>query len=211
MARKTVQGLIRDKAKTKQRLLNAVGKVIKSKGHHELKVTKIATAAGLDKKLIYEYFGSTDKLINEYIKSQDYWNTINSNDLEIDISDGGREACKTVFTKQFEQLQKRKELQKIILWELSENKKLLRDLADSRELVGEMLFKNVTDPFFEKNARKYRATMAILVAGIYYLTLHTETNGSSFCGLNLKEDKDRKEIEGAIIDIIENAYEGYKD
>nr|WP_305051435.1 hypothetical protein [Elizabethkingia bruuniana] len=49
MARKVVDGPIRNKEKTKQKLLNAVGKILATKGYSELKVSKIATVAGLDK------------------------------------------------------------------------------------------------------------------------------------------------------------------
>ncbi|RYF76746.1 MAG: TetR/AcrR family transcriptional regulator, partial [Cytophagaceae bacterium] len=50
---------VRNKEKSKQRLLDAVGKLLKSKGYAALKVNDIAATAGLDKKLIYKYFGGT--------------------------------------------------------------------------------------------------------------------------------------------------------
>lgn len=210
MSRKVVQGPIRDKEKTKQRLLNAVGKIIKSKGFQSLQLTKIATAAGVDKELVYKYFGSTDKLLNEYLRSKDYWNSINEKDLEINLSDGGKDACKKVFVNQFDQLYKNKELQKIILWELSEYKRTLKELAESREEIGEGLFKTVTDPYFGANKKKYRAVMAVLASSIYYLNIHTDVNGSTFCGLDLKNDDDRDIVESVMIDMIDNAYKDYK-
>ena len=48
-------------------------KFLKTKGHSGLIFSKILSVAGFNKKLIYEYFGSTDTLINEYINSKDYW------------------------------------------------------------------------------------------------------------------------------------------
>ena len=87
MIRKKVQGPIRDKEKTKLRMLNAVGKILKSKGYQGLQVTKIATAAGVDKKLIYDYYGSVDKLINEYLKQRDYWNSVSELVETTDIND----------------------------------------------------------------------------------------------------------------------------
>lgn len=207
MPRKVVQGPIRDKEKTKQKLLAAVGKILRVKGYSGLKVSKIAAVAGFDKKLIYEYFGSTEKLIDEYIKSQDYWSKLTGSEIEIDISDGGHALSKLALINQFENLKKNKELQKIILWELSENKPILRKLADEREEMGDIMFKNITDPYFgEEKAKKFRAIIALLISGAYYLNIHTATNGSTFCGLDMKSDEGRTEIENAIVDIIDFAY-----
>ncbi len=206
MARKVVQGPIRDKEKTKQKLLGAVGKILRTKGYPGLKVSKIAAVAGFDKKLIYEYFGNTDKLIDEYIRTQDYWSKMNQDNIEVDISDGGKELSKMAILTQYEQIKKNKELQKIILWGLSESKPLLKKIADEREEMGELLFKNIVDPHFKEKSTRYRAIAAILVSGAYYLNLYTAHNASLFCGIDLKSEEGRNEIEKAISEIIDFAY-----
>ena len=192
MARKVVQGPIRDKEKTKQKLLGAVGKILRTKGYSGLKVSKIAAVAGFDKKLIYEYFGSTEKLIDEYIRTQDYWSKMNQDNIEVDISDGGRELSKMAILNQYEHIKKNKELQKIILWGLSESKPILKKIADEREEMGEMLFKNIVDPYFQEKSTRYRAIAAVLVSGAYYLNLYTAHNASMFCGIDLKSEEGRK-------------------
>lgn len=207
MARKVVQGPIRDKEKTKQKLLGAVGKILRTKGYSGLKVSKIAAVAGFDKKLIYEYFGSTEKLIDEYIRTQDYWSKMNQDNIEVDISDGGRELSKMAILNQYEHIKKNKELQKIILWGLSESKPILKKIADEREEMGEMLFKNIVDPYFQEKSTRYRAIAAVLVSGAYYLNLYTAHNASMFCGIDLKSEEGRKEIEKAITEIIDYAYD----
>lgn len=207
MARKVVQGPIRDKEKTKQKLLGAVGKILRTKGYSGLKVSKIAAVAGFDKKLIYEYFGSTEKLIDEYIRTQDYWSKMNQDNIEVDISDGGRELSKMAILNQYEHIKKNKELQKIILWGLSESKPILKKIADEREEMGEMLFKNIVDPYFQEKSTRYRAIAAVLLSGAYYLNLYTAHNASMFCGIDLKSEEGRKEIEKAITEIIDFAYD----
>ncbi len=207
MPRKVVQGPIRDKEKTKQKLLAAVGKILRTKGYSGLKVSKIAAVAGFDKKLIYEYFGSTEKLIDEYIRSQDYWSKMNESGIEVDTSDGGKELSKIAILNQFEHVKRNKELQKIILWGLSESKPILKKVADDREEVGEMLFTNIIDPYFKEQSTRYRAIAALLVSGSYYLNLYTGHNASKFCGIDLKTEEGRKEIQNAIAEIIDFAYE----
>ncbi len=211
MSRKEVQGPIRDKEKSKLRFLNAVGKIIKSKGYQGLQVTKIATVAGLDKKLIYRYYGSVDNLVNEFLKSKDYWSKISDVELsEIDLTDGGKEISKLLLGNQFEYLKKNKELQKILLWELSEPKSLLRKLADERESLGEEMFVNITDKHFMKNSKNYRAVMAILISSTYYLNMHAEVNGSNFCGLDFKNEEDRSLVQKTLEDLVDCAFEKYK-
>ncbi|CAI9677839.1 TetR/AcrR family transcriptional regulator [Elizabethkingia anophelis] len=207
MARKVVDGPIRNKEKTKQKLLNAVGKILATKGYSELKVSKIATVAGLDKKLIYSYFGSTDKLIDEYIKSQDFW--ANGDDQEIMASgftDGGQEITTNMILQQYDTLAKNKEYQKIILWGISETRPSLRKLADDREAVGNPLLDQVVDPLFKEKSKEYRAILAMLVAGAYYLNLHFAVNGSTFCGLDFNKEEDAKILKDAIATIIDDQY-----
>lgn len=206
MPRKVVQGPIRDKEKTKQKLLAAVGKILRVKGYSGLKVSKIAAVAGFDKKLIYEYFGSTDKLIDEYIKSQDYWSKFNPNVEEEKVTTIGKELLTQGILMQFESLKKNKELQKIILWELSESKPILKKLVQQREDVGAELFA-VTDPIFGENAKRFRAILALIVSGAYYLNLYPAYNANEFCGLDMKTDEGRSEIEKAIVDIVDFAYQ----
>lgn len=207
MARKVVDGPIRNKEKTKQKLLNAVGKILATKGYSELKVSKIATVAGLDKKLIYSYFGSTDKLIDEYIKSQDFWANVDDQEIMTSgFSDGGQEITTNMILQQYETLSKNKEYQKVILWGISETRPSLRKLADDREAVGNPLLDQVIDPLFKEQSKEYRAILAMLVAGSYYLNLHFTVNGSTFCGLDFNKEEDAKILKDAIATIIDDQY-----
>lgn len=207
MGKKVIRGPIRDKEKTKQKMLEAVGKIIQEQGYTGLKVSNIAKEAGCDKKLIYDYYGSTDDLVTEYVKKRDYWNKISlPNDLPSDAQKV-REFTKDIIQQQFELLKSDKELQKIILWELSEDHYIMRQLADSREENGEKLFENLTDKIFENSGINIRAISALLISGAYYLNLHTEVNGSNFCGINLKTKDGRTEIKKAIDQIIDLTFE----
>lgn len=207
MARKVVDGPIRNKEKTKQKLLNAVGKILATKGYSELKVSKIATVAGLDKKLIYSYFGSTDKLIDEYIKSQDFWANVDDQEIMASgFTDGGQEITTNMILQQYDTLAKNKEYQKIILWGISETRPSLRKLADDREAVGNPLLDQVVDPLFKEKSKEYRAILAMLVAGAYYLNLHFAVNGSTFCGIDFNKEEDAKILKDAIATIIDDQY-----
>ena len=207
--RKTLSGPLRDKSRTMARMVAAVGKVIQKKGYPGLTAPNIATAAGVDKKLVWTYFGGVNKLIEEYIHQKDFWRLAEKGDVEALLKDPnqiGPNEIGNLLESQFEVLLKDKALQKIIHWELGENSKLLRSLADERERVGEQLFSLIM-PDFEKSLVDLRARLALILGGIYYLSLHSKSNGSLVCGIDVNEDSGKQRIENAIREIIFEAYE----
>lgn len=201
------EGSIRNKEKSKQKFLDAVGVLIKENGYESLKINDIAFAAGLDKKLIYRYFGGTEQLFDAYIQSQDFWSNVKGDQFPAEINDGGRLLMKNMLLSQFEYVSRNKELQKILLWRLSQPRKSLKKLTDDQEENGEKLLTGITDPFFGKNATKFRAISAILVSGMYYLNLYSELNGSIFCGIDLKTEQGRSHIEEALLFLIDQSYD----
>ena len=197
----------RNKNKSKQDLINAVGELLTTKGYSSLKVNNIAATAGLDKKLIYKYFGGTEELLDEYILSQDFWANITSEKIPQVINDGGKELTKLMLTSQFDFLEKNEELQKILHWSLSEERKSLKNLIETQEKNGEMIFATITDKFFGEKSREFRAISAIMVSGIYYLNMYAKKNGSVFCGIDLNEEEGKQEIKNAIKKMVDKIYE----
>lgn len=208
MERKPAGGAIRNTERSKEKFLSAVGKILKTKGYSGLRINDIAKVAGVDKKMIYTYFGGLDGLINEYIRTQDFWSNVHTDMASEPIDDGGKAFTKEIFLSQFDYLSKNKELQKVLLWRLSEERKTLRKLTDQQEEKGEVLFSQITDPHFGEHAEKFRAVSAVLVAGMYYLNMYAEHNGSVFSGIDLKTDDGRKAIKDAVSYLIDKTYDG---
>lgn len=99
MARKIPDGEFRNKERTKLKLIDAVGEIIRTQGYIKLGVNNIATTAGVSKKLIYRYFETADKLIETYVRSRDYWMGFEHQVEELvdqHRSDHGRQLIKTV-------------------------------------------------------------------------------------------------------------------
>jgi DNA-binding transcriptional regulator YbjK len=208
MKRKAVAGNIRNKERSKEKFLEAVGKILETKGYSGLKVNDIAATAGVDKKMIYNYFGGTDQLIDEYISSLDFWSNVDGNTAP-EIADGGQEFSKQLLTQQFDYVASNKNLQKILLWGVAEKRNSLRNIAHERERNGEQLFNQIADPYFGENALQYRAIMAILISGIYYLNLYKGVNAETFCGIDLTKNEGSQQIKGALGKIIDLVYEDH--
>jgi len=206
MEEQTSAGNPRNKEKSKQKFLDAVGKILNTKGFSGLKVNDIAKVAKLDKKLMYNYFGGRDQLIDAYIRSKDFWSNAGEVSESITPDDGGKAFTKNMLVSQFDYVFKNKELQKILLWGLIENRKALKNVAEEREIIGAGLFESITDPFFGEKANRFRAVAALLISGIYYLDIYASTNEFTFCGLDLKSASGRAEVEEALAFLIDSTY-----
>ncbi len=65
----------RDRERTKGKILKAVGEVIEKYGTEKVGVNLIAREAGVNKVLIYRYFGGVDGLMEQYVKTGQYTST----------------------------------------------------------------------------------------------------------------------------------------
>ena len=158
--------------------------------------------------MIYSYFGGLDNLLEEYLRSQNYWANIEESEGPIDLSDGGKAFSKEAILNHYEFLNKNTEFQKVLLWGLSEQREALKQLSEQQEASGELLFTQITDPHFKDKSEDFRSIMAILIAGSYYLNLHAAYNGIPFCGINLKDENGRKKIEKSLAFLVDKTFEG---
>ena len=203
--RKTPSGPLREKERTKLKMLASVGRVLKKKGYSGLNIATIAADCKVDRKLIYTYFGTLDNLIETYIVQQDYWKTKAKPQIEELIlqNEVSKEEMISLLNGQFNVVYNDQTLQKILQWELSESHPQLRKLADSREEIGELLIERFIKSYSNKEI-DLRAILAIQTAGLYYLALHARTNGSTFCGIDLNQNDGRQRIEKAINTIFKD-------
>lgn len=210
--RKISSGPVREKARTMNKMVAAVGTVLQEMGYPGLTIANISNAAGTDRKLVYTYFGTLDNLVETYIKQKDYWNSEAQRDA-IKTLDGVQKIDSTIITSllqgQFDAVINDLERQKLIHWELGEKNVMLRKISDSREELGERLFQ-LEEPEFDGSDIDIRATTALLIGGLYYLALHAHSNGSLFCGIDISEPQGKERIDRAVAKVIDMCYEQIK-
>ena len=88
----------------------------------------------------------------------------------------------SILQERFRFFWERKEMQRLILIELSEKNTLMHSIHNARESLGQNLF-DLTDAHFKNKAVDFRAVAALLVGGIYYMILHTCNNGHKFADI----------------------------
>lgn len=205
MAKKVYHGETNDKERSKQKLINAVGEVLKNKGYAGLTATNISKKAGLSRRLITMHFDSLDNLIETYVRNKDYWNEAAgdfSTILEEKKSFKSKEIIERLLQNQLDYFYESTEMQKLILWEISEKSKIMYEACKNREHLGSKIFELADQEFKEKDIR---AVAALLVAGIYYMVLHSKSTNTLFCGIDINNQEGMKRIKNAISLILENA------
>ncbi len=208
MARKTYQGVFNDKERSVQKLINAVGVIIKSKGYTGLSATNIANAAGLSRRLITLYFGTVDNLIETYVRGKDYWLAASGDAVGLINENKGentRQILDCLLQSQMDYFFSNEEMQKIILWQVSESTEIMREVCEERELLSKIFFA-LSDKELEGKDIDLRAVSALLVAGIYYLVLHAKSTDTLFCEIDLNAPEGMTRIKNAISMILENTY-----
>lgn len=206
--RKTYKGEKNDKERTMQKLISAVGTVLCDRGYTGLTVSNIAKEAGVDRKLIPLYFGSVEQLVEIYIKGKDYWVTSTMGAMAYFSKaplEGSKGFLESLLMKQMDIFMDNKEMQKAILWQLSEESKIMEQIATAREKMSALFF-----TFAEKDLKQHdvdlRAIASILVGAIYYIVLHAENTDSTFCEIDLRTAEGVDRIRAAVKQILDWTY-----
>lgn len=209
MPRKITNGTVRNKERTKNKLIDSVGEIIAQEGFSGITVSNIARYVKHDKKLIYEYFGGGDELLKAYFNARNFGelspneikNTKNNSKLNSE-----KDSVYQLLENQFDSLMEDAEMRGVIAWELSEEKDMLKEQVYEREELRKQLFNKKNRDHGKDPGKNKQAIEAILMGGIYYLTLNTHKNGDTFNGIDLKKEKGQQEIKDAVKQILEWTY-----
>lgn len=209
MARKVTDGPVRNKERTKENLINALREILKKDGFSGLSISRVAEKAKVDRRLIYDYFGTLEGLVKEYLNTNDYWK-ISPEEVgdivETSKADAGKTLAYNVLENQFDSLIKNEEMRRIITWGLSEKLPILKELDLKREDIGNQVLSEVFDGHFESSDKNFRAMYALLMGGVYYLTLHAKMQENPFCGIDLQQASGQEDIKKALRQFIDLAY-----
>jgi AcrR family transcriptional regulator len=190
------------------RLTGAVGDTLKEKGYHGLGVNKIALRAGVSKPMVYEYFGNLNGLLKAYIGQKDSWMAYFES-LELPEKPTTEE-LKRCFIKmlqdQFRYFHHDKEMQKLVLWQISEFNPLMRATCEARERAGVRLLE-LADGHFRNSGISLKAVMGMLVGGIYYNVLHDSAGLGTIAGIDIRNEKEFAMVLNTMAQVIEWAFE----
>ena len=198
---------VRDAEATKRRLIEVVGLILQEYGHHALRTNNIARFVGRNKNVIRHHFLGLNNLKRKYISEKDYWMPFFE---RFQVSGS---ATATELKEMFVQLMQEnlkfffqdREMQKIILWQISDEDVLIKNISDAREAEGEKLFR-LTDEFFAGTDVNFRAVIALLLGGSYYMVLQANSIKSKVSGIDINDKRGMEEVSRTIAQIISWAW-----
>jgi AcrR family transcriptional regulator len=196
----------RNKEETKDRIIDAVGRLLAEGGFQKLGVNAVARAAGVDKVLIYRYFGGMPDLLRAFGVSGDFWPTfeeLTGGDAEGLRAEPAAQATATVLCNFARALRRRPLTGEILAWETVERNELIEVLEEVREdsairLLGELA------PASEERPADLAAVTALLGAAIMYLVVRSR-HVEVFNGVDIGSEDGWHRLEGAITAICENS------
>jgi len=198
----------RNREATRTRLIQAVGTLLAREGFTGLGVNAVAREAGVDKVLIYRYFGGLSELIVAFGREGNFWPSIK------ELADGDVEAYSRLpvneqlsrLSRNFIQaIRQRPITQEILAWEMVER----NDLTVELETIRENTMMNFFDMFFPStgNGPDIAAMGAIIGAGISYLV----SRGRQirfYNGVDLESEEGWKRLADAVDTMIQGMFGG---
>jgi len=206
--RNKAEAKTRDRKATEEKLIRTTGDLFRKNGYQSLKTALIAREAGVDRNLIYRYFGDVAELFKRYLFGQDFWMGYQNNlddMIESGRHDDGKSLAKNLLVSQLKYFSENSQMQELIHWEISESNQIGRGISDERERMGEEMFV-LTEKHFDGGDVNFRAVQMILIAGVYYMVLHAKTNGSTFCGLDINNKDQFAIVEKTLQQMVDWAY-----
>ncbi len=197
------------KMKTMQSLMDAVGRIIEQRGYPGLTIMNIEAEAKQHRRLIYLYFGNVENLIETYIRQKDFW-LFATQDLIKQLENEALHIEKNDIVKllqdQLNTMLHDKVLQGIIHWELGKGNEVLRTVMERRTEISEQLFSAV-EPNFKDKGVDLRGILALLIGGVYYISMQSTTTGGFFCGIDANQPNGQKQIADALKTVVDWIYE----
>lgn len=199
--------MVKNKEATKKKIFEALEQIIREGGVSAIGINNTAKTAGVDKVLIYRYFGSLGELLKDFIKQKDYFANFTINETSLDKLKTGKskkEFLKSVLLNQYNYIKGDTVFAEILIWELSIKNEITEYIAQERERVGLNNLNVLSQKF--KISSNFNAISSLLISGIYYLALRGKTV-DDFNGIKLNEPAGNKEIEEGInmlLDLVIN-------
>ncbi|MDG1904051.1 MAG: TetR/AcrR family transcriptional regulator [Arenicella sp.] len=200
--------MVKNKQATQDKLIKAVGEVLADVGFSGVGVNAVAKRAGVDKVLIYRYFGSFDKLCLAFAQSADFWPSLKEliPDPEVLSAMGTAERVTLVLKRFTTSLRKRPLTLEVMAWELLERNAFTIELENVREASGLELNRFMQD--LSSNTTRdstdeidWLAITTVLSAGMQYLALRARKI-NVYNGIELNKDEGWMQLERSIETLI---------
>lgn len=179
----------RDRAATEDKILGAVEKVLARDGFASLGVNEIARQAGVDKVLIYRYFGGLPELLRAFGKRGNFWPSVEELLPDVDTLRANPETeLLTAFLLRFiDALRKRPLTIEILAMEIDAPNALSQVLDEVREEWGTHVARALGGEN-HGNALELNVNISIIIAGVQHLLVRARRT-AMWSGIPIQDDR----------------------
>lgn len=188
----------RDSRRTRRAILDAAARLLARDGFQRFGVSAVAREAGVDKVLIYRYYGGAADLLRALASEGGIFPDL-ALLLPPELSDSPRALARHALLEYARWLRRHPYALSLFRWELLESNELTAQLAACREDFARALLARLS---FDASI-DLPALAAILAAGVTMLCLRTGAV-STFCGAPLQSEADWRRIEGALALLVDS-------
>ena len=193
----------RDREATETRLIEALERVLSRDGFRGLGINSVAREAGVDKVLIYRYFGDLDGLIEAFGRRLNLW--VGEGSSAAAPGDDYAAKMQHLLREYVQSLRSNSTLRQILAWELIDSSPIMQKLDSSRSKAVGAWFaraRGVVAPPVDVDAP---AVNTLLLAGMHYLVLREQSSGA-FAGMDLRDPVSWTRLERAAEQLLGCAY-----
>jgi len=196
----------RNRDATRERILTAVGDLLAREGFSGLGVNAVAREAGVDKVLIYRYFGGIEALLDTWGREVLAESSGSAAAPEAPAGDVADRAAGALlgFARA---VRERPQALEVMRWELVEDNALTRRLAELREAAGFADLVRLGVDEARARAVDLPAVAAVLSAGLLHLALRART-APRWLGIPLRTRRGWARLEGAAALLVRAALAG---
>lgn len=184
----------RTNVQLKSDIMAAVERLVIKHGFTNVKLSALLQEAEIQPNIYYGHYGTMDKLFEELASKYNFWlnGVLNLSELSyLSPREFFAKMLKTLYTS----LEEEPVMQKLLLWELSENNPITRKTAGMRDIMTTSLLAYYSG-IFKSSGTDIKNVIAILFAGIYYLVLHREC--STLWSVDFNTDEGRESFFAAV-------------
>ena len=185
------------------KLITAVGTLLAGNGFTGLGVNAVAREAGVDKVLIYRYFGGLPELITAYGQEGDFWpsmDELTGGDVDHLMGLPVPQRFSRLGRNFLDAIRKRPVTQEILAWELVESNKLTETLETIREASTRKMLKLFVPS--EQVEPDLEILLALLGAALTYLVVRAR-KARWYSGIDLHSEIGWLRLEKAIERIVQ--------
>lgn len=177
-----------------QDILDGMEKLVRDTGFVNIPVTAFIERAGIDPNVFYRRYETVYDIYKALVSKQKYWEDGKFDVSKLDVV--GEEAFySTALKSVYRDLKSNHVMQKMLIWELTDDNDTTRETSSYRETLVEDVL-SVYKELFKDTDIDITAMTALLLSGIFYLTLHNDI--STFCLNDYSSDEGRCMIDHSI-------------